>query len=439
MKCIIGCNLNVTYEIIILENLRFFILPINDDESVHICPHLADINKNISDSTDLPYLKLILDEFVDWLIMENNNIFDDKKSKEFSINVLHSINNVMPEPTLEVDNPPYMWGGPIIEVLINEYTDKADYESAFTCELIYRRIFGKSSLYSDYIIKELTNQKNQSINDKYIQLIYDKIIEELAKETGLSTDYIIEQFNKYKIKKNNEFIQSNYNDGIHQSIEILVNAFQSEYFGLSYDDNGYNKFAVDALVKILFEKIHLKQLELVGIVKELEPDGIVKELELDDIVKKLNELEGQIKTDKVDELTNRVEYLLKDFIRKNYISSKNLQSDYPEIYERALQLLEKDVKGIGEIYSDIFSKMYFGDCITIVHKNRFNINAQYNSWKGINWITVNNLHIVREFRNDLAHSDKKKDLDKSNEYIHRLEILTVSISLIQFFDRINLK
>ena len=430
LKCIIGCNLNVTYEIIIFKNLRFFILPINDDESVHICPHLADINKIINDSTDLPYVKLILDEFIDWYCgSEQSNDDDGKKGDELTINILHSINNVMPEPTLEVSNPPYpICGGgfTIIDALVMEYTSKADYESAFACELIYRRIFGKSSIHSDEIIEKLNNQKNQSINDNYIQLIYDKIIEECAKQTGLSTDYIIEQFNKCKIKKNNEFIQSNYNDGIHQLIEILND---QEYFGLSNDDDSLQKY-VDELVKIILEKIHLK---------ELEDDGIVKELELDGIVKKLNELEGQITTDVVDELTNRVEYLLKDFIRKNYISSKNLQSDYPEIYERALQLLEKDVKGIGEIYSDIFSKIYFGDCITIVHKNRFNINAQYNSWKGINWITVNNLHIVREFRNDLAHSDNKKELDKSNEYIRRLEIYVAYLRLIQFFDMINLK
>ena len=104
-------------------------------------------------------------------------------------------------------------------------------------------------------------------------------------------------------KKNNEFIQSNYNDGIHQLIEILND---QEYFGLSNDDNSLQKY-VDQLVKFILEKIHLK---------ELEDDGIVKELELDGIVKELNKLEGQIKTDKVDELTNRVEYLLKDFIRK---------------------------------------------------------------------------------------------------------------------------
>ena len=430
MKCIIGCNLNVTYEIIIFKNLRFFILPINDDESVHICPHLADINKIINDSTDLPYVKLILDEFIDWYCgSEQSNDDDGKKGDELTINILHSINNVMPEPTLEVSNPPYpICGGgfTIIDALVMEYTSKADYESAFACELIYRRIFGKSSIHSDEIIEKLNNQKNQSINDNYIQLIYDKIIEECAKQTGLSTDYIIEQFNKCKIKKNNEFIQSNYNDGIHQLIEILND---QEYFGLSNDDNSLQKY-VDQLVKFILEKIHLK---------ELEDDGIVKELELDGIVKELNKLEGQIKTDKVDELTNRVEYLLKDFIRKNYISSKNLQSDYPEIYERACKLLEKDVKGIGEIYSDIFSKMSFGDCVFVVMNNRLKKGAQYSSWKRIDWDIINRLQIVKDFRNNLAHSDKKKELDKSNETSRRVETYMISSKLIEFFEIIRLK
>ena len=430
MKCIIGCNLNVTYEIIIFKNLRFFILPINDDESVHICPHLADINKIINDSTDLPYVKLILDEFIDWYCgSEQSNDDDGKKGDELTINILHSINNVMPEPTLEVSNPPYpICGGgfTIIDALVMEYTSKADYESAFACELIYRRIFGKSSIHSDEIIEKLNNQKNQSINDNYIQLIYDKIIEECAKQTGLSTDYIIEQFNNCKIKIKNEYIQSNYNDGIHQLIEILND---KEYFGLSNDDNSLQKY-VDQLVKFILEKIHLK---------ELEDDGIVKELELDGIVKELNKLEGQIKTDKVDELTNRVEYLLKDFIRKNYISSKNLQSDYPEIYERALQLLEKDVKGIGEIHSDIFSKMSFGDCVKVVMNNRREKSAQYSSWRRLDWDIINRLQIVKDFRNNLAHSDKKKELDKSNESNRRLEIFLICNSLIQFFDRVNLK
>ena len=178
------------------------------------------------------------------------------------------------------------------------------------------------------------------------------------------------------------------------------------------------------------EKIHLK---------ELEDDGIVKELELDGIFKELNELEGQIKTDKVVELENRVEYLLKDFIRTNYISSKNLQSDYPEIYERALQLLEKDVKGIGDIYSDIFSKMSFGDCVKVVMNNRREKSAQYSSWRRLDWDIINRLQIVKDFRNNLAHSDKKKELDKSNESNRRLEIFLICNSLIQFFDRVNLK
>ena len=434
MKCIIGCNLNVTYEIITLENLRFFILPINDDESVHICPNLEDFNKNISDSTDLPYVKLILDVFTDWSCgsEQSNDDDDGKKGDELTINILHSINNVMPEPTLEVSNPPYPIGGgglTIIDALVMEYSSKADYEIAFACELIYRRIFGKSSIFSDKIIEKLTNQKNQSIIDNYVQLIYDKTIEELAKQTGQSTDFIIQRCNEFKVVKNNESIQSNYDDSVHQLIEILVNALKSEDFGLSIDDDSLQKY-VDELVKIILEKIHLK---------ELEDDGIFKELELDGIVKKLNGLEGQIKTDTVNELTNRVEYLLKDFIRNNYISPKNLQSDYPEIYERASQLLEKDVKGIGEICPDIFSKMSFGDCVNVVKKYRKEIGATHSSWKIKDWDILNRLYLVKDFRNNLAHSDNKKELDKSNESNRRLEILFVSNTLIEFFERVKLK
>ena len=435
----------MTYEIIIFKNLRFFILPINDDESVHICPHLADINKDISNSTstDLQYVNLILDALLDWSMRQEEGYNDDyyKKFDELRFNIMHSINHILPEPTLDVSNPPYPIAGggfTIIESLIIEYIDRSDYETAFSCELMYRKIFGKSSEASDRIIKELKNQKKKSINNNNIQLIFDKMIEELVMKTGQSTDYIIEWCNGLKFIQNGEHIQSNYNTDLHQFIEMCVSFLSSDGYDPFYDDEHIQNF-VKILTSYIIENTALKELDdHTRLIKLDEHTRLIK-LDVDGDFIDLKESIQQIRTIHVDKIVNKVEYELKDFIRKKYISSEKLQSDYPIIYQNALQLLENDVRGIGEINADIFSKMSFGESIQIVNKNRFNTNDQYKSWTIIDWSIVNRLHIVNEFRNDYTHSEKKEEWDKINETSRRVETYMISSKLIEFFEIIRLK
>ena len=83
--------------------------------------------------------------------------------------------------------------------------------------------------------------------------------------------------------------------------------------------------------------------------------------------------------------------------------------------------------------------MSFGDCVFVVMNNRLKKGAQYSSWKRIDWDIINRLQIVKDFRNNLAHSDKKKELDKSNETSRRVETYMISSKLIEFFEIIRLK